>query len=105
MKMKNVVNYLTVITLAGSLFSCVPQRQLEEEQAKRENCEKELAELKTKSQDCETKLTEANKLLLDNKKMIDIRRCSYNPHSQSGPLMDCFTFADGIRVYDSGMAS
>lgn len=71
MKMKNVVNYLTVITLAGSLFSCVPQRQLEEEQAKRENCEKELAELKTKSQDCETKLTEANKLLLDNKKMID----------------------------------
>jgi hypothetical protein len=37
--------------------------------------------------------------------MIDVRRCSYNPHSQSGPLMDCFTFANGERVYDSGIAS
>lgn len=71
MKMKISKNYFVVIALTGALFSCVPQRQLEEEQAKRENCEKELAELKTKSQDCETKLTEANKLLTDNKKMID----------------------------------
>jgi chemotaxis protein MotB len=68
--MKKSMNYFVVIVLTGALFSCVPQRKLEEEQAKRESCEKELADLKTKSQDCETKLTEANKQLADNQKMI-----------------------------------
>ena len=49
--MKKSMNYFVVIVLTGALFSCVPQRKLEEEQAKRESCEKELADLKTKSQD------------------------------------------------------
>lgn len=68
--MKKSMNYFVVIALTGALFSCVPQRKLEEEQAKRESCEKELAELKIKSQDCETKIIEANKQLTDNQKMI-----------------------------------
>lgn len=41
----------------------------------------------------------------DDKKMIDIWRCSYNPYTQSGPLMDCFTFADGVRAFDLWIAS
>jgi chemotaxis protein MotB len=47
------------------LTSCVPQRKLEEEQAKRTNCEKELAALKTSYQDCDAKLAEANQKLTD----------------------------------------
>jgi chemotaxis protein MotB len=52
------------------LCSCVPQRKLEEEQAKRKSCETELADLKTKSQNSETLLTEANKNIADNTKII-----------------------------------
>lgn len=64
------ISYITAFTLAMTLFSCVPQRQLEEEQAKRKSCESELADLKTKSQDCDTQLTEAKKQIEDNQKAI-----------------------------------
>ncbi|MBL7884018.1 MAG: OmpA family protein [Bacteroidia bacterium] len=68
--MKKTFNYTFVLTVIIWMAACVPARQLEEEKAKRENCEKELSDLKTKSQDCETKLMEANKLLADNQKII-----------------------------------
>lgn len=68
--MKNGINYFTVLLISGALFSCVPQRKLEEEQSKRENCEKELAALKTNSQSCETKLNEATTKLNDEEKII-----------------------------------
>ena len=64
------ISYLAAFTLAATLFSCVPQRQLEEEQAKRKSCESELADLKTKSQDCDTQLTEAKKQMADDQKII-----------------------------------
>ena len=51
--------YLLIIALTTGMFSCVPQRKLEEEQAKRELSEKELAALKTSAMDCDTKLKEA----------------------------------------------
>jgi chemotaxis protein MotB len=69
--MKKFSNYIAILTCTSVLFSCVPQRKLEEEQSKRKNCETELAELKTKSQDCDTKLTEATKAIADNTKMIN----------------------------------
>src|ERR1043165_9865989 len=68
--MKNVVKYSLVIALTTGLFSCVPQCKLEEEQAKRENIEKELAALKTSSQECDTKLKEATKQMADDSKAI-----------------------------------
>jgi chemotaxis protein MotB len=68
--MKNLNNYIALLFIA-SMCSCVPQRQLEEEQAKRKNCETELADLKTKSQNSETLLTEANKSIADNTKIIN----------------------------------
>lgn len=68
--MKKTNNYIAVFILTASMFSCVPQRKLEEEQAKRKSCETELADLKTRSQDCDTKLTEATKALADNNKVI-----------------------------------
>lgn len=68
--MKRTNNYIAVFILTASLFSCVPQRKLEEEQTKRKSCETELADLKTRSQDCDTKLTEATKNLADNNKII-----------------------------------
>lgn len=64
------LNYITILLLTTSLFSCVPQRKLEEEQAKRKSCETELADLKTRSQNSETLLTEANKSIADNTKII-----------------------------------
>ena len=68
--MKKTSYYITAAIISASLFSCVPQRKLEEEQAKRKSCETELADLKSKSQGFETSLTEANKQLTDNAKVI-----------------------------------
>lgn len=68
--MKNTVKYILIVALTSGLFSCVPQRKLEEEQTKRANAEKELAALKTSSMVCDTKLTEANNLIADNNKAI-----------------------------------
>jgi chemotaxis protein MotB len=69
--MKKVNNYIAAFVISATLFSCVPQRKLEEEAAKRKACDTELAELKTKSQDCEAKLAEANKSISDNNKVIN----------------------------------
>lgn len=69
--MKKTSYYITAALISASLFSCVPQRKMEEEQAKRKSCETELAELKSKSQGFETSLTEANKQLTDNTKVIN----------------------------------
>ena len=63
--MKNTVNYITLALISFSLFSCVPQRKYEEEQARRANCENELSTLKNSYQDCDAKPTEANKKLVD----------------------------------------
>jgi chemotaxis protein MotB len=68
--MKNI-NYITALLITASLFSCVPQRKLEEEQAKRKSCETELNDLKSRCQNSETLLTEANKSIADNTKIIN----------------------------------
>ncbi len=68
--MNKTFSHLILFSIAISIFSCVPQRKLEEEQAKRENCEKELAAVKAAGIDCESKLNEANKLIADNQKAI-----------------------------------
>ena len=68
--MKKVSHYTTTIILIASMVSCVPQRKLEEEQAKRKSCETELADLKSKSQNSETLLTEATKKLTDDVKIL-----------------------------------
>ena len=68
--MKNALKYSIVLLLTSGILSCVPQRKLEEEQAKRGNCEKELAALKTSSQDCDTKLTEVATKLKEEEKII-----------------------------------
>jgi|ERR1019366_2120494 chemotaxis protein MotB len=72
--MKNHFNYIILVFFTSVMLSCVPQRKLEEEQAKRAQCENELASLKTSNQECETKLTEASKQLVDNlKKVADLK--------------------------------
>jgi chemotaxis protein MotB len=68
--MKNTFKYILIVGLTSGMFSCVPQRKLEEEQSKRTAAETELAALKTSSMDCDTRLTEANKLIADNNKAI-----------------------------------
>lgn len=68
--MTRTFKYSLIISLTCGMFSCVPQRKLEEEQTKRAGIEKELDALKTSSRECDTKLTEANKLLTDDKKVI-----------------------------------
>lgn len=68
--MKTYSNSIFVFVTIALLASCVPQRKLEEELAKRTNCEKELAALKTTNQECETKLDEATKSLADNARAI-----------------------------------
>jgi chemotaxis protein MotB len=69
--MKITNNYIVAFLISATLFSCVPQRKLEEEQAKRKSCETELADYKARCQDADTKLTEANKSLADNNKVIN----------------------------------
>lgn len=69
--MKNTVNYCLIFLLSVTIFSCVPQRKLEEEQTKRANCEKDFAALKTSAQDCDTKLTETQKNLADCTRQVE----------------------------------
>ncbi|MDQ3047095.1 MAG: OmpA family protein [Bacteroidota bacterium] len=69
--MKKNLRYIVAISVAVSLFSCVPQRKLEEEEAKRKTCETELEALKTSCRDCDTKLTEAAKTLADDQKIMN----------------------------------
>ncbi len=69
--MKKRLNYFSVVFLTSWFCSCVPQRLMEEEQAKRKNCETELATLKTNSNDCEAKLAEARKELKENGRDIE----------------------------------
>jgi chemotaxis protein MotB len=68
--MRPAVNFLIITSFTITLFSCVPQRKYEEEQARRNNCETELATLKNSYQDCDTKLKEATQKLTDNLKDI-----------------------------------
>jgi chemotaxis protein MotB len=68
--MKDILKYTLVVVITTGFFSCVPQRKLEEEQAKRESAEKELAALKTSSQECDTKLKETSQQIADNTKII-----------------------------------
>src|SRR5690348_14746399 len=68
--MKNHLKNLIAIAAICSFTACVPQRKLEEEQAKRKSCETELEALKTSSRECDTKLTESTKQLADNAKQI-----------------------------------
>lgn len=68
--MKNKFNYVLFSAIAVSIFSCVPQRKLEEEQTKRKSCETELATLKTKSLEDEAKLAEDAKMIVDQTKEI-----------------------------------
>jgi chemotaxis protein MotB len=69
--MKNKFSHFIILGLTCSIIACVPQRKLEEEQAKRKSCETELDALKASSLENGTKLTEATKLLADNTKTIN----------------------------------
>jgi chemotaxis protein MotB len=64
------LNKTAFFILSVILFSCVPARKLEEEKAKRENSEKELAALKTSSQECDTKRKEMEEQMKDDSKAI-----------------------------------
>lgn len=69
--MRTTLRYYALVAVCSTvLFACVPQRKLEEEKAKRENCEKELAALKTSGADCETRATELKSKLEDIEKQI-----------------------------------
>lgn len=57
--MRTNLRYHTLLVLCATvLIACVPQRKLEEEQAKRESAEKELAAVKAAGADCETRSNE-----------------------------------------------
>jgi len=68
--MKTTAHYIFYTLIITLFFSCVPQRQLEEEQSKRKSCESELAALKSSSQNCETSYTEAKQKLVEYEKSI-----------------------------------
>jgi chemotaxis protein MotB len=64
-----------VAALVIGLVSCVPQRKLEEEQAKRQKFEKELTELKAHSQECDTESKEIkSKISLLEKELHALRQ-------------------------------
>jgi chemotaxis protein MotB len=54
-----------IVSISVLFFSCVPQRQLEEEQSKRKNCETELAGLKNAKTTAETELIETKQKASD----------------------------------------
>lgn len=58
-------SYPLIFSFSIALISCVPQRMLQEEQAKRKSCEDELSALKTKQQGSETENKEMKNQLTD----------------------------------------
>jgi chemotaxis protein MotB len=68
--MKKQAHYLLMSAVCISISSCVPLRKMEEEQAKRKNCETELATRKTSTENCEAKLKETAKALEDHQRMV-----------------------------------
>jgi chemotaxis protein MotB len=75
--MKKILKYALIVNLTVGIFSCVPQRKLEEEQAKRKSCEAELAASKTGAQDCDTKSAELKaKVESQNKQLAVLRKDS-----------------------------
>lgn len=66
--MRFTIILLSIILV--TLHSCVPQRKLEEEKARRESAEKELSSLKTSSQECETRSKEMKTELEENEVMV-----------------------------------
>ena len=58
------------ICLIAAVTACVPARKFEEEKAKRENCEKELANYKSSSQSLETQLAEIKSKQTEIEKQI-----------------------------------
>jgi chromosome segregation ATPase len=58
------------VVVSSLLLSCVPQRQLEEEQSKRRNCETELETAKSSRQSMETDLNETKSKLTDADKRL-----------------------------------
>ena len=77
--MKNKFNYLWASMLTLCMCSCVPQKLLEDEQAKHKSCETELSALKTADQNCEAKLAEANRMLAEcQKDVTNLKKDSAN---------------------------
>jgi chemotaxis protein MotB len=68
--MKKIISYTFTLSVILSIYSCVPQRQMQEEQVKRKNCEAELATSKTSIESCQAKLKETSRSLDDNQRMV-----------------------------------
>jgi chemotaxis protein MotB len=69
--MKKYLQLSATLLIITAFASCVPQRLMEEEQAKRKTCDEELSKLKVSAQDCETNYAEAKKTISDNQREID----------------------------------
>ena len=59
--------YLSLL-LFTSIIACVPARKFEDEKAKRENCEKDLANFKASAQSLETQLAELKNKMTEGQK-------------------------------------
>lgn len=68
--MKKQIRYILALSVCLSIYSCVPLRKVEEEQAKRKNCETELATQKANAEGFEAKLKETAKSLEDHQRMV-----------------------------------
>lgn len=67
--------YISVCALALLISSCVPQRKLEEVQAKLNDCESSLSAAKKASQDCDATLAEAKeKMAKEEKELAGLQR-------------------------------
>lgn len=69
--MQTLQSWSLLLLMAVTLFSCVPQKKLEEEQSKRKSCETELANLKSTSQTCETERNEIKSQLTETRKYMN----------------------------------
>ncbi len=64
------IHCLFITTAILSIYSCVPVRNLEKEQAKRKTCETDLATSKSNLEGCEAKLKETSRGLEDHQRMV-----------------------------------
>lgn len=63
-------NLATIFLVTSLMVGCVPMRKLEEEKAKRENCDKDLADIKQRNQNFETTFNEQKVKIADLDRML-----------------------------------
>jgi septal ring factor EnvC (AmiA/AmiB activator) len=71
LRLRNLINCLTIAFIATYLYACVPAKQFESLQSKNKNCEEENAKMKDQNHSLSTENTELRESMKDCEKNMN----------------------------------